>query len=67
MEMMQGDEFTKAAKLYGEIRGFIEKPQVKVENNTQINNVADSVDVSEIKNAAQAERIYKQMIGECDA
>jgi hypothetical protein len=33
----------KALKLYAEIRGFIEKPQVSVQNNVQNNNVQHNV------------------------
>lgn len=35
---MEPEEFVKVAKLYAEIRGYIEKPGVTVNNNTQVNN-----------------------------
>lgn len=35
---MEPEEFVKVAKLYAEIRGYIEKPGLTVNNNTQVNN-----------------------------
>lgn len=35
-ETLEPDEFTKIARLYGEIRGFIEKPTTNINTNTQV-------------------------------
>lgn len=32
---IDADEFAKLARLYGEVRGFIEKPTTNINNNTQ--------------------------------
>lgn len=52
---LEPDEFAKMARLYGEIRGFIEKPTTNIHNNTQ-NNLAPVMVVRDVGSDDEWER-----------
>lgn len=59
MECADDDDASKFAKIYADVRGFIQKPNTNV--NISNNSEQMDVNVSQITTAAQAEATYKEM------